>query len=45
MLLAGSAIALLAWLCVLAAPHGPHRVRERLEAAADAPAEPTEESK
>ena len=31
-LLAGSAIALLAWLCVLVAPRRPHRVRERLEA-------------
>ena len=31
-LLAGSALALLAWLCVLVAPHRPHRVRERLEA-------------
>jgi hopene-associated glycosyltransferase HpnB len=33
--LAGSAFALLAWLCVLVAPHRPHRVRERLEAVAD----------
>jgi hopene-associated glycosyltransferase HpnB len=33
-LLAGSAFALLAWLCVLVLPHQPHRVRERLEAAA-----------
>lgn len=32
LLLAGSAFALLAWLCVLAAPPQPHRVRERLEA-------------
>ncbi len=32
LLLAGSAFALLAWLCVLVAPHQPHRVRERLEA-------------
>jgi len=32
LLLAGSAFALLAWLCVLLAPHQPHRVRERLEA-------------
>ena len=32
LLLVGSAFALLAWLCVLAAPHQPHRVRERLEA-------------
>jgi hopene-associated glycosyltransferase HpnB len=31
-LLAGSVLALLAWLCVLVAPHRPHRVRERLEA-------------
>lgn len=30
-LLAGSALALLAWLGVLLAPHAPHRVRERLE--------------
>jgi hopene-associated glycosyltransferase HpnB len=35
LLLAGSAFALLAWLCVLVAPHRPHRVRERLESAAD----------
>jgi hopene-associated glycosyltransferase HpnB len=34
LLLAGSAFALLAWLCVLVAPHQPHRVRERLEAGA-----------
>ncbi len=39
LLLAGSAFALLAWLCVLAAPHRPHRVRERLEAAPDNSAE------
>jgi hopene-associated glycosyltransferase HpnB len=32
LLLAGSAFALLVWLCVLSAPHQPHRVRERLEA-------------
>ncbi|HSC14045.1 MAG TPA: glycosyltransferase [Gammaproteobacteria bacterium] len=32
-LLACSALALLAWLCVLVLPHQPHRVRERLEAA------------
>jgi hopene-associated glycosyltransferase HpnB len=32
-LLACSALALLAWLCVLVAPHQPHRTRERLEAA------------
>ena len=32
LLLAGSALALLAWLCVLVAPHQPHRVREQLEA-------------
>src|SRR5687767_4824393 len=31
-LLACSALALLAWLCVLVAPHQPHRARERLEA-------------
>lgn len=31
LLLAGSALALLAWACVLLAPHAPHRVRERLE--------------
>jgi hopene-associated glycosyltransferase HpnB len=35
--LVGSALALLAWLCVLSAPHQPHRVRERLEADAAAP--------
>jgi hopene-associated glycosyltransferase HpnB len=35
LVLAGSAFALLAWLCVLLAPHQPHRVRERLESAAD----------
>ena len=34
-LLAGSALALLAWLGVLLAPHAPHRVRERLEPPAD----------
>ncbi|HWN39107.1 MAG TPA: glycosyl transferase family 2, partial [Gammaproteobacteria bacterium] len=33
--LVGSALALAAWLCVLVAPHQPHRVRERLEAAPD----------
>lgn len=32
LLLVGSALALLAWLCVLLAPQQPHRVRERLEA-------------
>jgi hopene-associated glycosyltransferase HpnB len=32
LLLAGSAFALLVWLCVLVVPHQPHRVRERLEA-------------
>ena len=32
LLLVGSALALLAWLAVLVAPHQPHRVRERLEA-------------
>jgi hopene-associated glycosyltransferase HpnB len=36
-LLAGSALALLAWLGVLLAPHQPHRVRERLEADPAAP--------
>ena len=36
-LLVGSALALLAWLGVLVAPHQPHRVRERLEADAAAP--------
>ena len=36
-LLVGSALALLAWLVVLVAPHRPHRVRERLEADPDAP--------
>jgi hopene-associated glycosyltransferase HpnB len=34
LILAGSAFALLAWLVVVALPYGPHRVRERLEAAA-----------
>lgn len=34
LLLAGSAFALLAWFCVLAAPVGAHRVRERLDAVA-----------
>src|SRR5687767_1067227 len=37
LLLVGSALALLAWLGVLLAPHQPHRVRERLEADAAAP--------
>ena len=32
LVLVGSGFALLAWLCVLVAPHQPHRVRERLEA-------------
>ncbi|HUQ53999.1 MAG TPA: glycosyltransferase, partial [Gammaproteobacteria bacterium] len=32
LLLVGSALALLAWLAVLSAPHQPHRARERLEA-------------
>jgi hopene-associated glycosyltransferase HpnB len=36
LLLVGSACALLAWLAILLAPHQPHRVRERLEARADA---------
>jgi hopene-associated glycosyltransferase HpnB len=36
-LLVGSALALLAWLGVLLAPHQPHRVRERLEADVAAP--------
>jgi hopene-associated glycosyltransferase HpnB len=35
--LVGSALALLAWLGVLVAPHQPHRVRERLEADPAAP--------
>jgi hopene-associated glycosyltransferase HpnB len=35
LLLVCSALALAAWLCVLLAPHQPHRVRERLEARAD----------
>ena len=35
--LVGSALALLAWLGVLLAPHQPHRVRERLEADLAAP--------
>jgi hopene-associated glycosyltransferase HpnB len=35
LLLVGSALALAAWLCVLLAPHQPHRVRERLEAKVD----------
>ena len=39
LLLAGSALALLAWLCVLVAPHKPHRVRERLESAGDGAAD------
>ena len=34
--LVGSAVALAAWLGVLLAPHQPHRVRERLDADADA---------
>jgi len=34
--LVGSALALAAWLCVLVAPYQPHRVRERLEADAEA---------
>ncbi len=34
--LVGSALALAAWLGVLLAPHQPHRVRERLDADADA---------
>ena len=34
--LVGSALALAAWLCVLVLPWQPHRVRERLEADADA---------
>jgi len=34
--LVGSAVALAAWLGVLVAPHQPHRVRERLDADADA---------
>jgi hopene-associated glycosyltransferase HpnB len=38
-LLAGSALALLAWLAVLFAPHAPHRVREQLEPAAQADAD------
>ena len=37
LLFAGSAFALLAWLCVLASPHQPHRVRERLDADEAAP--------
>ena len=37
LLLVGSAFALLAWLCVLVAPHQPHRVRERLEADSSQP--------
>jgi len=32
LVLVGSGFALLAWLCVLVAPHQPHRVREWLEA-------------
>ena len=36
-LLACSALALLAWLGVLVSPHQPHRVRERLEPRAGAP--------
>jgi hopene-associated glycosyltransferase HpnB len=36
-LLVCSAVALLAWLCVLVAPHQPHRLRERLEADPAAP--------
>jgi hopene-associated glycosyltransferase HpnB len=35
LLFAASAFALSAWLCVLVLPYQPHRVRERLEAAAD----------
>lgn len=38
-LLVGSALALLAWLALLLSPHQPHRVRERLEADAAAPAD------
>jgi hopene-associated glycosyltransferase HpnB len=34
LLIVGSAVALVAWVAVLLAPHQPHRVRERLEAAA-----------
>ena len=34
LLFVASALALVAWLCVLVAPHQPHRVRERLEAQA-----------
>jgi hopene-associated glycosyltransferase HpnB len=37
LLLAGSALALLAWLVVLLAPHQPHRVCERLDADPRAP--------
>jgi hopene-associated glycosyltransferase HpnB len=37
LLLVGSALALLAWLAVLLAPHQPHRIRERLEADSSAP--------
>jgi glycosyltransferase involved in cell wall biosynthesis len=36
-LLAGSAVALLAWIAVLVSPPQPHRVRERLEADTAAP--------
>jgi len=35
LLFVASAFALAAWLCVLVLPYQPHRVRERLEAAAD----------
>ena len=35
LLLVGSALALLAWLCVLVLPHQPHRVRERERLEAD----------
>jgi hopene-associated glycosyltransferase HpnB len=38
-LLVASALALLAWLGVLLAPHQPHRLRERLEADSDAAAD------
>jgi hopene-associated glycosyltransferase HpnB len=37
LVLVGGAVALLAWGAVLASPHQPHRVRERLEADAAAP--------
>ena len=39
LLLVCSALALLAWLGVLAAPHQPHRLRERLDADPHAPAD------